>query len=242
MLKILSIGNSFSQNAQTYLYGICESEGLEIHNVNLYIGGCSFERHYNNMISGEVAYSYEIHGVRTNTELVSLEDGLMRERWDIITVQEVSVRSFDVTQYEPYMSELVKYVREKQPQAKIYLHMTWGYATESPRMERYGFASQREMYEKIKVAYIEAKRIIGADGIIPSGEVMQKLAELGYKVHSDMHHADDGAANYALGLLWMKALFGKSPVGNGYRAFNVEVSEKEVLAAQKVVDETEALI
>lgn len=242
MLKILSIGNSFSRNAQTYLYGICESEGLEIHNVNLYIGGCSFERHYNNMKSGEAAYSYDEHGIISTLPLVSLEDGLMRERWDVITVQEVSTRSFDVAQYEPYMSELVRYVRERQPQAKIYLHMTWGYSAESPRMENYGFTSQREMYEKIKVANAEAKRIIGADGIIPSGEVMQKLADLGYRVHSDAHHADDGVANYALGLLWMKALFGNSPIGNSYRDFRVDISENEAIAAQKVVDETEALI
>jgi hypothetical protein len=120
--------------------------------------------------------------------------------------------------------------------------MTWGYAAESPRMEKYGFTSQREMYEKIKVANAEAKRIIGADGIIPSGEVMQKLADLGYRVHSDTHHADDGVASYALGLLWMKALFGNSPIGNSYRDFRVDISEKDVLEAQKIVEKMECLI
>ncbi len=39
MLKILSIGNSFSQDAQRYLYDISKSNGEEIKNVNLYIGG-----------------------------------------------------------------------------------------------------------------------------------------------------------------------------------------------------------
>jgi sterol desaturase/sphingolipid hydroxylase (fatty acid hydroxylase superfamily) len=71
---------------------------------------------------------------------------------------------------------------------------------------------------------------------------MQKLADLGYRVHSDAHHADDGVANYALGLLWMKALFGNSPIGNSYRDFRVDISEKDVLKAQKIVEKMECLI
>ena len=242
MLKLLSIGNSFSQNAQQYLYGICASEGIDIYNANAYIGGCSFERHYNNMVSGERAYRYDIRGVESTDPHVSLEYAVTKEKWDVITLQEVSSRSYDVNKFEPYMSALAAYVREKQPEARIYLHMTWGYASDAPDLADHGFTTQGEMYERIKVAYAEAKKIIGADGIIPSGEVMQRLSDLGYVVHSDTHHASAGIANYALGLVWQKALFGRSPMGNRYRDFAVQVDEAAALAAQEVVEKMECLL
>ena len=56
MLKVLAIGNSFSQDATAMLERL--NDNLYVR--NLYIGGCSLERHYNNMISHEAAYAYEI--------------------------------------------------------------------------------------------------------------------------------------------------------------------------------------
>ncbi|MBQ7726439.1 MAG: DUF4886 domain-containing protein, partial [Clostridia bacterium] len=43
-MKVLSIGNSFSQDAQRYLHGIARADHTEMRAVNLYIGGCSLER------------------------------------------------------------------------------------------------------------------------------------------------------------------------------------------------------
>ena len=38
MINILSIGNSFSEDAQRYLHYIAKSEGEDIQNYNLFIG------------------------------------------------------------------------------------------------------------------------------------------------------------------------------------------------------------
>ena len=38
-MKILAIGNSFSNDATAYLYGMADAAGLEAKIVNLYIGG-----------------------------------------------------------------------------------------------------------------------------------------------------------------------------------------------------------
>jgi hypothetical protein len=181
-------------------------------------------------------------GTDSTEPLVSLEYALTKEKWDVITLQEVSARSYDVNKFEPYMSALAEYVRSKHPEAKIYLHMTWGYASDAPDLGDHGFKTQGEMYERIKVAYAEAKKMIRADGIIPSGEAMQRLADLGYVVHSDTHHASEGVANYALGLVWQKALFGRSPMGNAFRKFTQHIDECDVLTAQKTVEKMECLI
>ena len=46
MYKVLAIGNSFSEDATHFLHQICESSGIENEVVNLYVGGCSLERHW----------------------------------------------------------------------------------------------------------------------------------------------------------------------------------------------------
>ena len=39
-MNILSIGNSFSQDAQKWLHKLAAGNGVEMDTVNLYIGGC----------------------------------------------------------------------------------------------------------------------------------------------------------------------------------------------------------
>ena len=50
MYKVLAIGNSFSEDATHFLHQICESSGIENEVVNLYVGGCSLERHWRNVV------------------------------------------------------------------------------------------------------------------------------------------------------------------------------------------------
>ena len=46
-LRILAIGNSFSQDAvEQNLHEIAKADGQELIIGNMYIGGCSLERHY----------------------------------------------------------------------------------------------------------------------------------------------------------------------------------------------------
>ena len=58
-MKILSIGNSFSQDAQRYLHELAKAEGVDIQTQNLYIGGCSLETHYQNMKGDLMEYELE---------------------------------------------------------------------------------------------------------------------------------------------------------------------------------------
>ena len=61
-MQVLTIGNSFSQDATRYLSQIARSAGESLTVINLYIGGCSLERHYRNMKSGEDVYWLEHNG------------------------------------------------------------------------------------------------------------------------------------------------------------------------------------
>ena len=48
-MKILCIGNSYSVGATKYLHQIAKQYGDDIDVCNLYIGGCSLERHAKNI-------------------------------------------------------------------------------------------------------------------------------------------------------------------------------------------------
>ena len=84
-MKILSIGNSFSQDAQRWLHQCAASAGVELTCVNLCIGGCPIVRHWNNVQSDEPTYEYEVNGEYVRH--AALLDTLREEEWDVVTVQ-----------------------------------------------------------------------------------------------------------------------------------------------------------
>ena len=55
-MKVLSIGNSFSCDAQRYLHRIAKKDGVQLKTVNLFIGGCSLRTHYLNALQDAAAY------------------------------------------------------------------------------------------------------------------------------------------------------------------------------------------
>ena len=91
-MNILSIGNSFSQDAQRYLHRIAKADGFDLNTFNLYMGGCPLSLHYRNMISEERAYTLEMNGESTEFK-VSLKDALLNRDWDVVTIQQVSSKS-----------------------------------------------------------------------------------------------------------------------------------------------------
>jgi hypothetical protein len=58
-MKILSFGNSFSVDTMEHTADIMKSLGVtDFKFGNLYIGGCSIRRHYNNAVGNLAEYVY----------------------------------------------------------------------------------------------------------------------------------------------------------------------------------------
>ena len=154
--NILSIGNSFSQDAQRYLHRIAKADGFILNTFNLYIGGCSLSLHYRNMISEEKAYMLEMNGESTGFR-VSLKDALLNRDWDVVTVQQASLKSPDYETYQPYLNKIVDYIKEYVPKAKIAIHQTWAYEQDSQMLnERLGYTEHTKMFEDVKASYQKA--------------------------------------------------------------------------------------
>ncbi len=242
-MKVLSIGNSFSEDAQAYLHKLALECGIEIDSVNLFIGGCSLVTHYNNIMENKVAYMVEENGVRTE-KWASVSSALDNEIYDIITLQQASSSSGMPQTYIPYLVEIYNFVKEKQPSAKIYFHQTWAYEIDS---EHSGFAnynhSQTEMFRRIVDASQMASKLISAP-IIPSGSVIQSIRDTvegfdykngGLSLCRDGFHLSLDYGRFSAAATWIKCLTGKNIVIDGFEDFDKNLINKIL----KVVNEFE---
>ena len=61
-IRILMIGNSFSDDTIEHVYPILRDFGYdEIILGNLYIGGCPIEKHYANLVGDVAEYNYYVN-------------------------------------------------------------------------------------------------------------------------------------------------------------------------------------
>ena len=84
-IKILCIGNSFSQDSTEWLYSVLADLGVkEIILGNLYIGGCSINKHYNNAVNNIAGYIYHENTGEgwSKKENFAIDDVVKSEKWD----------------------------------------------------------------------------------------------------------------------------------------------------------------
>jgi hypothetical protein len=223
MIKILSIGNSFSQDAQAYLYQTAKSSNIDIVTVNLMIGGCSLQTHWENVLNNSSEYDFEQNGEFTSRK-ISIMEALKKENWDYITLQQASHDSGREDTYYPYINYLSDYVKNYAPQAEQLIHQTWAYELDS---DHSGFKhydnDQKIMFAALKEAYRIASEKLGLR-IIPCGEAMQKARSTalfdyesgGKSLCRDGFHATLTLGRYLLGAVWYEVFTGKSILENSY--------------------------
>lgn len=236
-MRILSIGNSFSHDAHRYLHKIAESEGFDLQTVNLFIGGCSLETHYDNYIKDLPAYDYEKNGGESSGK-VSIKQVLQEGPWDIVTLQQASHLSMKSETYYPYITELAKFVRIYCPEAKRYIHQTWAYDNGSERLRSVGYSSADEMFRDVERSYSRAAETIGADGVIYCGKAMLKALNLGINVYRDGFHAGFVEGRYLLGLIWYRTFTGNRIIGEGFNEFDGPIAETVKQALIKIANDT----
>jgi len=232
MLKILSIGNSFSQDAQRYLTRFAKAAGVDILTHNLEIGGCSLEQHWNYFKNDDKNYALEIDGVWKANEY-TLTQGLMEDDWDIITIQQVSQNAGKPETFEPFLPNLLTAIRALCPNAKLYFQETWEYEIGSTHyaFPEYG-CDPNVMFERVKKT-CRAKAKENDLLIIPSGEAIhaaKQLAEFdpakgGQSLYRDGFHMHLVYGRYLLACVWFKTLLGRTPVGNNFMPDDVAEGE-----------------
>lgn len=222
-VKILSIGNSFSEDAvEEFLSPLVRAEGLDVVICNMFIGGCSIEKHVENLRENKADYRYrkiDPKGNMTEVWGYALETVLAEEEWDYVSVQQASHFSGQPHTYA-LLPELLSFIRERVPEdAVLMFHQTWAY---SPDSEHGGFANydwdQMKMYNAIVETVNQETEKTGLELIIPAGTAIQnaRTSALGTDLTRDGFHLSRPHGRYIAACTWLEAVLGVNPVGNSY--------------------------
>ncbi len=222
-MRILCIGNSFSEDATRFLHRFAASDGYHLDIDNLYIGGCSLERHWQNLVSGEAVYDLIENGERHGKK-VSLNEMVGAKPYDFVTMQQVSAFSGIEASYHPYIEGLSGYLRVHLPTARQLFHETWAFETDSTNENffRYG-NDQKTMHAAIHKTVANVTSLLGI-GFIPCGDVIQALratprfdyANGGQTLCRDGFHMDLIYGRYALTATWYYYLTGNAILENSF--------------------------
>lgn len=243
VVRILAIGNSFSQDAvEQYLHELAKADGKTVIIGNMYIGGCSLERHVKNARTDAPAYFYRkigVDGRKVERKKVTLDEALRDEKWDYVSLQQASTYSGLYDTYAVSLPELAGYVRQRLPSTTtLMLHQTWAYAGDSNHsgFKNYG-RNQLAMYKAIVEAVRKAGKLVHIRMIIPSGTAIQnaRTSFLGDTMNRDGYHLNLSYGRYTAACTWFEKIFHRNVIGNSFRPEGV--SEKVARIVQTAAHE-----
>ena len=235
VIKVLAVGNSFSQDAvEQYLYELAAAQGDSLVIGNAYIGGCSIDTHYDNLLNNKPAYVYRkvVGGVRAVRRKATLQSIIRDEQWDIITMQQASQLSGIPSSYSN-LAQLKRLIQSYTTNLHVQFmwHMTWAYA-ESLTEERFApyHFDQREMYSAIVSTMQNVLPAVGGFvRIIPSGIAIQLARyRLGDVLNRDGFHLSYTLGRYTAACTWCEVLTGKIIDGNRYRPATISTDEATI--------------
>jgi hypothetical protein len=172
VLRVLTVGNSLANDPATYLPDLARAAGEEILLFKANLGGHSLRQHAD-YLAAHQANPGDPAGRPYPDEqgrMVSLTEALRRERWEAVTIQQVSTLSDQADTYEPFATRLLEEIRREAPEAKIYVQETPAF-----REDHFsdGRAGQEVMYAKLRAAN-EAQAQAHGLAIIPTGTAFQR--------------------------------------------------------------------
>lgn len=259
-LRVLAIGNSFSEDAvEHYLWELGQEAGIDFVIGNAYRGGWSLAAHWKDASTRAANTDYRkvVNGRRTNMGKRTIKDIVTDEPWDVITLQQVSQEAGREESYEPSLSLMIGYVKALATNDSVRLgfHQTWAYAQDS---NHGGFANydrnQFLMYASIVAAVEEAMQNHRGDlqFYIPVGTAIQnarttELADpvigesqpVNRELTRDGFHLNYTIGRYIAACTWFEALTGISSVGlksrpKGVTPVQAELAQRAAHAAIEV--------
>ena len=226
-VKVLTVGNSFAENASVYATEIAASQGYELTFGYLKYPSCTIEQHYNNAVNNQAVYKFEVTSLENgsvvkntvkdgSTTFATVKEALDYTDWDVIAIQQGSTASYDYSTYEK-ADDLVAYIKDSCPDAEIVLHETWSWATWAED------SSEENNFKHIEDCYHKLAEELGGVRIIPTGRAFEFARKEGISVNdTDNQHANSYGM-YLAGACYTAVLFGadilKNPFGTDHPAF-----------------------
>jgi len=237
MKKILFIGNSFSEDATRYIEAVA---GGELFVRNLMIGGCSLERHASNIKENLSAYAFEKDAEPLHS--ISVRDALLLEKWDCVSIQQVSYESGRIETYEPHIKTVIDEIHEYAPSARIVFHRTWAYecgsihpnfdiyAQDTAKMNEMIEATARRISEKYSLPVIPTGNAVYAAYNTPEFDILRG----GCSITRDTYHLSLTYGRYLAALVVYRFFTGYS--ATRVKFFPDGCDEKLINLLKKIAD------
>lgn len=168
------IGNSFTDDATEYLNWIVKNSGIDENTCCVYRvtqGGSSLQtwrdKYKNNaIVSLERKAGLLAMGLTEGT----LQE-LLHQNWDVVSLQQLSNYSNDITTYSPYLTELLSYIKSDCLNKNIAIcwHLTWSYCSKHTSEGPKGYVGWSSIVSTVE----QMIRKYGVDIVIPSGTAIQ---------------------------------------------------------------------
>ena len=171
-LRVLAIGNSYTQSLEPELPRLASAAGVELELAVFAIGGKSLSNHWVNCAAA--LKDSRVRPYKVKDRLTNLPEMLMEGRWDVVTFQEQSADGMRAACFDPWADRLVAFVRERQPKARLFFQLTWSDPVYSPRItnDAGGLGklkmTQAEMSAALVSNYTAQAQRLGL-GLIPVG-------------------------------------------------------------------------
>ena len=246
-LKVLHIGNSFTENSTCYLSKMVKAAGIDTKNMCLYTcirsaGSFStFIKCWNDNDKIGYAISKVIGGINMKiaSSAIPYDGSNLRKaftecKWDLIIIQQVSHYSYRYDLWNKddaggHLLELIDLIHTYQPQATIGANLNHASYILGNNTNR--------QFLRIADSYHQSINDYGIDFIIPYGTAVENIrnssinnTQYGFLNPNDQHHLANGVGQYVANAAYFEALiaprYGISILGNQFRV-DISSSLKE---------------
>ena len=244
-LKVLQIGNSYTNNSTSYLPSMVQRAGINTNDMCLYKcvrGSGSFSTFincWNDKDAGGYSISKVVGGITlpiassaTPNDGSNIRKAFTDCKWDIIIIQQVSNYSHKYEFWNQnhaggHLPELISLIRTYQPQAAIginMIHAAYTYNSDTNSL----FSLIADSYHQFCIDY-------GVDFVIPYGTAVQNARQSSfnttqYGFSNDKSHLAPGVGQYVACAAYFETLiaprYGVSIMGNSYRV-SITDSQRE---------------
>ncbi|MDR2083689.1 MAG: DUF4886 domain-containing protein [Bacteroidales bacterium] len=232
-LKILAIGNSFTEGAtDKYLVPLAKENGDSLIIFSLILGTSDLETHWNNIQTDAHVYNFKFiyeDSIIFNYNS-SILFALQYQDWDYIVIQQLSSKCGLYETYYPYIELIKQYLQYNalNNKVKIVFHQTWAYDQNSTHG---GFAkydkNQITMYNAITTTVERVCNEMNIKTIIPSGTAIQNArGKLGDIFCRDGYHVND-LGSYVLACTWFEIFYNED-------CFNTTIRPKTAISDENL--------
>ena len=214
-LKILGVGNSWTNNATAYLGNILSGLGVKVEINVSYAGGATLQSYWNNIKNNAAAYQFrkwrEGQGWIEPDTNSTYKDILLADDWDILTHQQQSGNGGNYPSFQPYLHDIINWEKNLvKVMPLFFMHATWAYPNgyDYEQFETLYGSDTDTMYNAILEAYNQAMVDEGVDNVMPSAPMIQQVRTLGIP---DIDTADGGShlninGQFTVACVWAEML------------------------------------